>query len=86
MLGFRSQKLNEPLNTIYTTFVATVMLCSTQLRVKIWNEKPWPISKPYPIYVLGGRDSVVGIANRYRLDGPGGKGEGEIFGIRQDRP
>ena len=37
-----------------------------------------------------GRDSSVGIATRYRLDGPGIEsrwgGGGEIFRIRPDRP
>ena len=33
-----------------------------------------------------GRDSSVGIATRYRLDGPGSSpGGGEIFGTRPDR-
>jgi hypothetical protein len=39
MLGFRSLKLNEPLNTIFAKFVASVISYSTQLRVKIWDEK-----------------------------------------------
>jgi hypothetical protein len=34
-----------------------------------------------------GRDSSVGIATRYRLDGPGSNpGEGEIFRTLPDRP
>jgi len=36
---------------------------------------------------VGGRDSSVGIATRYRLDGPGIKSRwGGIFRIRPDRP
>ena len=36
---------------------------------------------------MGGRDSVVGIATRYGLDGPGSNlGGGEIFRTRPDRP
>ena len=44
------------------------------------------------MYCVGiGRDSSVGIATRYRLDGPGiesgwGGGRGEIFRTRPDRP
>ena len=57
---------------------------------------PWAISteccgRDLYLYLLliitGGRDSSVGIATRYGLDGPGwNPGGGEIFRTRPDRP
>ena len=43
--------------------------------------------KRYTPYINGGRDSSVGIATRYGLDGPGidSRWGGEIFRTRPDR-
>ena len=50
------------------------------------NFRVFMIFGGFYIFIVG-RDSSVGIATRYRLDGPGSNpGGGEVFRTRPDRP
>ena len=88
---FRTDLLSviRSLNTVFTT----IGICHTSyidclLGRSGWNSRLTSLADSTPLCVLLGRDSTIGIATRYGVDGPGIESRlgGRDFPHRPDRP